>query len=347
MKRRDFLKSAVAAAAATAVPAFAYPKGKVKFCAFADIHFNPGVWPHGEIAFLDRILARAQSEKTDFTVQLGDFTHRVDRQEELDYIKRYNTFGQQAYHVLGNHDGERGEGGYRAAMDEYGMKSNCYSFDVNGWRFLVGDPNYFLLDGRYVHYEGRNLQSAAKTGRVESVCCIPLEQVDWIMGTVRESPYPCVFMSHESVERPGAVSNGTEIRRLFDEINRETPGKVRLVINGHHHCDHVRVMNDIVYLDLNSASYMYFAKRHDRYPREYVKKVAGAANAIIWNDPLSAIVTLDGSSIKIAGSSSTYYLGVTPQMAGYGSLDGAGRPIVPFVSSFEFTKSTPKPARTG
>ncbi len=337
MNRRDFLKSAMAATTIPA-PSFAQTPRRVKFCAFADIHYNPGVWPHGDVEFLEKILARAQSEKTDFTVQLGDFTHRVDRRDEQDYIKRYNSFGQQSWHVLGNHDGERGDGGYRAAMDAYGMRSNYYSFDRNGWRFIVGDPNYFLLDGRHVHYEGRNMQSAAKTGRMKCSCCIPPEQVEWIRGMVEESPNPCVFMSHESVERSGAVANGPEIRRLFDEANRKTPGKVRLVINGHHHCDHVCVINDIVYLDMNSASYMYFAKRHGRYPAEYVKKAPGAANAIIWNDPLSAVITLDAHSIKIAGSSSTYYLGVTPQMAGYELRDGAGRPVVPHISSFEFSR---------
>ena len=346
MNRRDFMKLAAmagaAAPAAIAAGADAKPTkagGRLKICAFADIHFSPGTWPHGDIEYLEKILARAEAEKTDFTIHLGDFTHRTDRQDELDYIKRYNTFGQPTYHTLGNHDGERGEGGYRKAMELYGMKSNCYSFDRNGWRFIVADPNYFLLDGRYVHYEGRNLYAAVKTGRMKSGCCIPPEQVEWIKDTVANSPFPCVFMSHESIERRWAVTNGPEIRKFFDETNAKTPGKVRLVINGHHHCNHISVVNGIVYFDMNSANYMYFAKTHDRFPKEYIKKAAGATHCIVWNDPLSAIISLDENSVKISGSSSTYYLGVTPEVAGYKPLDEAGRAIVPLISSFEYVKS--------
>ena len=345
MKRREFMKTSIASLAATVCQASSAsaskvkPAGRLKFCVFSDIHYNPGVWPHGETEYLDRILKRAKDGGSDFIIQLGDFTHRVDRQLELDYIRRYNTCGIPAYHVLGNHDGERGEGGYRLAMEKYGMPSSHYFFDRGGWRFIVGDPNYMVVDGKYVHFEGGNLREALKQCKVKMCNCIPPEQVEWIASTISDSPFPCVFFSHQSVERGGSVANGREIMKIFNEANRKSPGKVRLVVNGHHHCDHVSVKDDIVYLDLNSASYAYFVKRHDKFPPEYIKNNRAAVHTVIWNDPLSAEITVDEKSVRIAGSRSSFFMGVTPEAAGYRPVDDCARQIAPMVSSFDYVKN--------
>ena len=63
-------------------------------------------------------------------IHLGDFTNCRDI--HLEVINAYNEFHIPSYHVLGNHDGERGEGGYRLAMEKYGMPSSHYFFDRGG-----------------------------------------------------------------------------------------------------------------------------------------------------------------------------------------------------------------------
>ena len=132
--RRAFISGTMATSFAATLPTGAAPtysdKGKVRFLAFADIHFRPGLWPHG-IDWLNRILARAEKVKTDFTIQLGDFVHRTNEQAEIDYVKRYNTFSQPTYHVLGNHDGE--VGGLASVYSLYGLEKPCYFFDRNGY----------------------------------------------------------------------------------------------------------------------------------------------------------------------------------------------------------------------
>lgn len=343
MNRREFLAGAVTAAAIPAAVAVETPKaptkagGKMKFCAFADLHFSPGIWPNGTPAFLDGILARARKENVDLVIHLGDFVHRVDRSDERDLVKTYNGFEKPTYHVLGNHDGERGEGGYRKAMEAYGMPKNYYHFDVNGWRFIVMDSNYYLLkDGTYVHYEGRNLYGDAP--RMKWGCCLPPDEVAWLRETIAASPYPCVLFSHASVERSYSVRNGEEIRAIIDAANRERPGKVRLVINGHHHVDHLSVLRGVVYFDMNSANYYYYGKKHAKYPREALKAAAGADQVLAWNDPLSSIITLEEGRIRISGSRSSYYLGVTPEAAGYRPVDEEGRVIAPISSSFSYER---------
>ena len=341
VSRRSFIALAAAAplAASAAAPkggnAFS-DSGKVRFLAFADIHYCPGVWPHPSVDWLGRVLARAESEKTDFTIHLGDFVHRVDRPEEIAYVKHYNSFSQPTYHVIGNHDGERGD--FADALKAYGLEKPYYSFDRGGYRFIVGDPNYFLEKGEGKtpkHFEKFNFHQALKRGEVEKVYFLPDEQMEWLRRTVAESPFPCVFFSHE---RLASLKNGGEIREIFDAANREIPGKVRLVINGHDHADHVGVQKDIVYFSLNSASYFYYAQTHDKYPADFVKESLGVPHTLVWNDPLSSVITLDRNGVKIVGSVSTYKFGVDPVKAGLPAFDALNRPAAPIVSTFEFTK---------
>ena len=344
--RRDFFKGMTIVAATAGVPSLAragaattHAGGSVRFCAFADLHYYPGVLPNSEnLSFLDGVLARAKAEKAEFIIDLGDFVHRTDRPEELAAIKRYRTCGLPNYHVLGNHDGEYTS--VKEAMELFGMKKNYYFFDCKGWRFIVGDDNHFKTkDGKFVHYERWNFDKYVKANNLEWFDCIPPEQVKWLRQTIDASPYPCVFFSHGSVERGWSVRNNEEIRAVFNEANRKSPGKVRLVINGHHHTDHVCVLDDIVYLELNSANYYYFGKQHDAYPPEMRKKAEDIRNTIAWREPLSAVISLDEENIRIDGSHSTYLLDITPEKAGYPPFDELRRPALPLVSTFEYKRT--------
>lgn len=344
MQRRDFIKSAGAlvlgssltAASASAAPAKSVKsgKGRVRFCAFADIHYFPGYWPHGNRQFLETILDRADREKTDFVIHLGDFAHNPVK--DRDYVDVYNNFKQPTYHVLGNHDGERST--YEGMLEAFRMKSNFYHFDCNGFRFIVGDSNYFIADGKHYRYLGYEMYRGLND-KVTSYCRLPPEQVEWLRRTIDESPHPCVFLSHASVERTNSIENWKEIRKIFADANRKNPGRVRMVINGHHHTDYVNVIDDIVYFDVNSASYQYYDETHDFYPPSWIKHHLNSTHSIAWNDPLSAVVTLDASGdIRIDGSESTFFMNVTPRMAERVGFKPSDRPTVPYIRDFEFHK---------
>lgn len=332
MTRRKFLLAAAAASGAGVVRAGGQGRsnGSVSFCAFADIHYFPRIWPNDKIENLERILRRAEAAKTDFTIHLGDFCHDVIK--DRNYVDLYNNFSQPTYHVIGNHDGERN--GLGPMFEAYRLKNNYYSFDRCGFRFIVGDPNYmYTPDGKDVHYERYNVVDTKRT----KSCYFPPEQTDWIREQVNSSPYPCVFFSHESLEREyTSVTNWEEIRGIFDEANKAHPGRVRLVINGHFHIDNFRLINNIGYLDLNSANFQYYVKPHDKFPADFVKAHQNAPHALAWEDPLSAIITLtqDGG-IRIEGSESKFIFGLTPQKAGLPLTDAVGRITLPRIRSVD------------
>ena len=62
--------------------------GEVKFCAFADIHYYPGVFPHDTREWLERVLNRAEKSKVDFIIHMGDFTHTPAAAESAESLKK-------------------------------------------------------------------------------------------------------------------------------------------------------------------------------------------------------------------------------------------------------------------
>lgn len=337
VNRRNFLKTAALAAVATGLPDLgraATPKasaGKVSFALFSDIHYHPGTWPHGR-DWLERILEKAAADKADFIIHAGDFVH--DAGKAADYVRYYTGFRVKTYGCLGNHDGEYG--GLAKTLAAYEMEKDYYFFDRQGWRFIVANPHYFQRKtGEIVPHENFNMYRCKD---VKFPYILPPVELEWLKDTIENSPYPCVYIAHESVERPWSTCNGAEVRKIFDDANARHPGRVRLVINGHHHVDYMRVIRNIVYFDVNSASYYYSIKPHDCFPPEFVKTCVGAKQMIAWNDPLSCLVTLDVAkgTIHVEGTESTCYLGVTPEKAGIKLRDPHGRAIVPCIRGFDY-----------
>ena len=142
------------------------------------------------------------------------------------------------------------------------------------------------------------------------------------------SPFPCVVFVHEGIEPEcGCVQNRAEIVDIFAQANAKRPGTVRLVVNGHSHKDHFRMLDSVAYLELNSASFD-IAGKHNAYPEEFRKKCRSAFCILTWNDPLSAVVTLTKfGGLRIDGMKSSFYLGVTPEMAGWTSRMRGGRTV--------------------
>ena len=312
----------------------ARPGGEVKFCAFADIHYYPKVFPHDTREWLERILVRAEKAKADFIIQMGDFTHTPAACK--DYVDFYNNFHIKTYHTIGNHDDDGNSN--EATLAAYRLDCGHYFFDRGGFRFIVTDTNHCFADGKFMHYSNGNYYAIHKKSGGSSISRVTPEQLEWLKATIESSPYPCIVTSHASYEREDGSPDRAAVRQIFNDANAKHPGKVRLVINGHHHCDHVRILDNIVYLDLNSASYDWVNK-HTAYPEEDEKRWRHARHVIAWNDPVSAIITIgQNGHLKVEGQKSTFYLGITPEMAGLPPVNGRQcRLITPNIQSFELT----------
>ena len=112
-----------------------------------------------------------------------------------------------------------------------------------------------------------------------------------------------------------------------------------MAINGHHHKDNLRIFNDIVFFDLNSASYDWIDNGHSGlYPKELYDEYSLAGNTLVYKDPIHAIITLsDDGHIKIEGYDSEFIYGVDRAAAGVPLCEADGRLSTAEVQSAEFT----------
>jgi predicted MPP superfamily phosphohydrolase len=300
-------------------------KNSVKFSAFADLHHYPGVFKTDAPERLRQIQQKAQKENVDFIVQLGDFCHIPQKHGNI--IAQYNDFSIPSYHVLGNHDTDGTS--YKNVISLYQMPDNCYYFDKKGFRFVVLDTNFYRHHGGYTHFEFRNYFDFPETREF-----IPPEQIEWLRQTLMSSPFPCVLLSHSGFEREAnGVRNQEIIRSIINEAN-STCRKVVLCINGHHHRDFLRIIDNVAYFDLNSASFDWLHNSHTFFPNEYYQNYELAGHMVIYKDPIHAVITLHSDGwLNIDGMKSSMLLDITREMTNNDRCDPAGRVATPNILS--------------
>lgn len=301
----------------------------MKFSMFADFHHAPGRFMRGGFEDLDFIFERAEKEKVDFIIHAGDLTHGPSK--HIDFVEKYNNFHIPTYNCLGNHDADGTP--YLETLKLYNMENGYYYFDNGGYRIIVMDPNYFEKDGEYIHYSMGNQYST-----LETCDWIPPEQIEWLKQTIDTAPGPCIVIAHESFEREAyCVKNTDEVRKIFNEANAKKNNSVLMVINGHHHRDFVRILDGIVYFDMNSTNYDWVAKEHSCYPEELMQQYYGLRNSVSYEDPIHAIITIEGTTITCEGMQSKMFMGVKREDTGNAKFDSSGREATPTVQSFKIT----------
>lgn len=306
---------------------------RVKFSAFADLHHFPGVFYSRAEERLEVIRRRAEDEKVDFVISLGDFCHNVKKSAHV--IKQYADFPMPVYHVLGNHDAD--ETTFAEVLQAYRMENDFYCFDRNGFRFIVLNSSNLLVDGEYIHYSLGNYFKHPDKREYFS-----RQAIDWLAGILQESPLPCILFSHASLEREsdggdGSVHNRDQVMPIIREANRRCPGKVRMAINGHMHRNGLSIQENVVYLDLNSTTFDWLPNPHNLFPEEITGEYNLSQHTVIVNDPVHAVIELDtDGTVKIDGMKSSFFMGVTREMTDNPKLDQAGRPASAEVLSAHF-----------
>ena len=241
LNRRHFLSLAGAAAAASAIPAFAAPKpASFNFIFLTDCHLEPeldGI--HGT----SLAMTKARAVKADFAIQGGDHVFDslgVPKARALALFDQYDKTEQQlglkVHHTIGNHDvcGIYTASGVQPDDPLYGKKlfesrfgKTFYSFDHRGYHFIVLD-SIGLTDNH--KYEAR----------------IDADQLAWLSADLAATPAgtPIVVTTHiplvtalqsysdtdpKVLATSYSFHNGPEAIRLFAGHN------VLGVLQGHTH----------------------------------------------------------------------------------------------------------------
>ena len=299
----------------------------MKFLLFADFHYYPEVFLGCSMPDLQAIQSHAVAEGCDFIIHAGDFCHGPARFPEI--VRAYNDFHIPSYHCIGNHDADVST--YEERMAAYGLENDYYYFDCKGYRMIVLNPNYIREDGRYIHYNLKNNQKADDTDRMNP------EQIAWLAETIDSAPGSCILISHQSFERPDGAADREEVQRILRAANEKSPGKVLMCINGHYHSDYIRILDGICYFDVNSAAYDWLNTPHRLYPEKMHRQMRLLGYTVIYNEPLHAIVTVEGNTVTIEGMESDVFLGITRAMTGNPPTDPAGRELNSAIQSAKFT----------
>ena len=112
-----------------------------------------------------------------------------------------------------------------------------------------------------------------------------------------------------------------------------------MCINGHHHRDHIRILDGVCYFDVNSTKidWVQGVTHHDCYPADLLAKYRALGHTVVYTDPLYCVVELTGTTIEIKGRESSMFMGVTREDVGGTPFDKAGRPVVPKIQSAKIT----------
>ena len=279
---------------------------KVKFTVFSDLHHHPAWFKSDAHERLEAILARAEKDNSDFIIELGDFCHQVSISKDL--LDRYNNFKIKSYHVFGNHEFDLNS--YEETLKAYNMTNGYYYFDLNGFRFIVLDENYFAdFPDLYFHYSERNYFDHP-AGRD----WVNTEQLEWFRETVFSSPYPCITFSHTTMELERAMKPHDKLQEIIKQ-SQTMPGRVMMCLNGHYHRDNLSIIDNVAYYNVNSASADWVGYPPQLYPAEWYKQYEEVGNQIIFEQALCATITIDSDgTVDIIGTPGEFVNGITREM---------------------------------
>lgn len=317
MDRKEFIaKSGLAGGAMlfARYPVLQQSNKKIRFGVIADLHHD--IMYDG----LDRLSAFIDEMNTaapDFIIQMGDLCHPV--KENLPLMDVWNKFKGPKYHVIGNHDMD---GGFTRdqVVEFWNAKGKYYSFDANGFHFVV-------LDG--------NEHNPSPDRPVGYARYISPVQLEWLKSDLDTTTLPTIVFCHQGLDNDdGGLENGTLLRYTLEQANQKSNRqKVILVLTGHHHQDYYNHINDIHYVQINSASYNWLGEKYEeiRYSAEIDKLRPYIKETVPYKDPLWAMIDIEhNGKINIKGKK-TVFVGSSPEKLGVDMNDYV-YPIVPYIS---------------
>lgn len=314
MKRRTFIKGLSAGIGCLALQISCQTEKSMKpvrFGIISDVHQDLQA---DAVRRLQAFIDTANKQQPDFIIQLGDLSHG----EGVNTMKAvWEQFPGRRYSVMGNHDTDHAT--KEQIMQSLNMPSKYYSYDLHGIHFIVLDLNYFLKEGQYVDNEHGNYFQA--TMGIDRDLISP-DELEWLRKDLTATDKPTIVFSHQALNdtwQGNACPNRKEVRKLFQEVNRDKP-KVIACFCGHHHVDEYQEIEGVHYIHINSASY-FWTDASDKYSNGHM---------IEYKDPLYAFVTLDFDKgiIQIEGTKSEFIPPV-PQPTDF---EGADK-VYPFISN--------------
>ena len=257
--RRTFLKTSASVIAGLSINPLStsaserHSASTISFGIVTDSHYtnaNPlgSRYYRESVAKMTECVTLMNDKKVDFLVELGDFKDQDNppgEQSTISYLrtmeKVFQTFKGDKYHVLGNHDLDSiSKEQFLANIRNTNISkdSKYYSFDSNGFHFIVLDANYSANGSDYDH--GNFNWTDAN---------IPKTELNWLKRDLTATSKPSIVFIHQQLDGEGShyVNNASEVRRILQKHQG-----VLAVFQGHNHAGHYSYIEGIHYYTLKA-----------------------------------------------------------------------------------------------
>ena len=337
---------------------------EIKFLVFADLHYKKKMYATAT-GDLEEIYRRATNEKVDFILHEGDVCNDYGGSPELRRLLEacptpyFGVYGNHELETAGNsmqtvtpyitnrpdrvvwgsEDGKTGDGAIA-----------YYYYDTDGFRFLFLDTNYSVTpEGKYEHNREGSWGRPAENTRGDSLGDVQLAWLDRVLTDAAEKGLHCVVNSHAAFcGRWQTSPDHTAVRMLFAKANALKKGTVLMAINGHYHTNRAAVVEDVFYLDVNTAingwwqgeKFHPYAEKDESSPeytfdytdydedgnaKDTVKMPLSAlrmgAQTLFFESPLSATVTVTSEgSITVNGTKTKWRYGIAKDRFSEGTM---------------------------
>ena len=322
----------------------------IKFALFADLHYKKGMYI-ATVSDLLTIMDRAAKNNVDFVMHMGDMSNDYLRSPELLNAYLNNGYGLAVYGIYGNHELESRDNSMQVITPRLNNREviwgtpdgkiadgsiGYYYYDIKGFRVIGLDSNYSWNPETEEWEHNRTASWGAPAGntREHSYGPIQLAWLEKVLQDAVQNELHCIVCSHASIS--GVWYSGPDaerVRALFNEANKQRAGTVMMAINGHLHTDNLKMIDGIVYFDVNTVrNGVWQGTREDHYVNEtfrfteydadgtptaeYDRRIAELSmgkNTWFHTDALSAVVTVyENGRVEVEGDQTTWCGDVKP-----------------------------------
>ena len=331
---------------------------QLTFAVFSDFHYKKGMYA-STIDGMQAIVDRAAQANVAFMIHGCDFCNDYKGSPELMNTYLKNNRNLPAYGVYGNHELEsRGnvmplvtplltnqpDSIIWATPDGKigdGFTAHYY-FESNGFRIICLDSNYSWNAEKKEWQHNTEASYGPPNGNSSGNSLGP-KQLEWLEKVLMDAAdkgIPCLVFSHVGYSAEWSSAPDTKkVREIFQKANAARQGTVLMAVNGHLHTNHVKVIDNILFFDVNTVyngdwqggqkeqhyadgmTYDFVDYDSDGKPtasrKRNLTELGQAKNTWFFTDPLSAIVTIDSlGHIVIEGSKTTWRYNVIPSNDG-------------------------------
>ena len=311
----------------------------LKFLVLADFHYKKGMYTT-TVGDLECILDRAAAEKVDFVIQLGDLCNDYLGSPEILRCFLQNRHGLKVYGVLGNHELESEGNSLEVVIPQLcnqpvtfaGEKKAYWYTDWNEFRLIALDTNHSYSEALGIWEHNHTNTVGHPAGNIYPHALGP-EQLNWLdemLADADEKGQICIIFTHATL---AGMWDETPDADAFQAILRKHPNRVLTVMNGHNHKDHHNIIDNVLYVDFNTVrNGRWRLEDAHHYPDALTYNLEGydsegnptevttvplnsldqAINTWFFQDPLSAIVTIDGKTVIVEGQKTQWIHGINP-----------------------------------